>query len=74
MYVPNTATMSLENARTAPGITQGPIGNREDKGVNETAMARASAVGATGPSPANTAAASFYRLMQDMASKGGTEG
>lgn len=72
--LPNTATMSLENARTAPGTTQGPVGNREDKGVNETAMPRATAVVATGPSQANTIAASFYRLMQDMDTKGGTEG
>lgn len=71
--LPNTATMSLVNARTAAGITQGPGGNREAKGVNETAMTTATAVVAPGPSQANTIAASFYRLMQDMGSKGGTE-
>ncbi|MBP1208053.1 hypothetical protein JOD97_006140 [Duganella sp. 1411] len=74
MYLPNIATMSLENARNAAGITRVIIDNRGDMGFNETAMPRATAGQATGPSQANTIAASVYRLMQGMAGNSGTEG
>ena len=74
MYLPNIATMSLENARNAAGITQTIIDNRGDMGFNQTALPRATAAQATGPSQAHTTAASFYRLMQGMAGNGGSEG